>query len=107
MLVGEVRWATRSEGFSWKLSGGRSDSPAFVNTSKKRQVRRAIARRAAPVAGEAERCAFSMGRETRQAASGASSHRTSGTATAPEMPGRRMRATTSASGGRRPAAMRR
>ena len=41
MLVGEVRWAMRSAGCSWKLSGGRWLSAGPTKVSKNRQVRRA------------------------------------------------------------------
>ena len=46
VLVGEVRWATRPSGISWKLSGGSQWSSSPTNVSKKCQVLRAIRRRA-------------------------------------------------------------
>ena len=46
MLVGEVRWAIRPSGISWKLSGGSQWSASPTNVSKNSQVLRATRRRA-------------------------------------------------------------
>ena len=45
MFVGEVREAMAGAGYSWKLSGGSQLSWGPTNSAKKRQVRRADARR--------------------------------------------------------------
>ena len=45
-MVGEVRCATTGAGSSWKLSGGSMWSSGVTKVSKKRQVRRAVSRKA-------------------------------------------------------------
>ncbi len=45
MFVGEVREAMTGAGYSWKLSGGSQLSSGPTKSAKKRQVRRADARR--------------------------------------------------------------
>src|SRR6266446_4703389 len=82
MLVGDVRWATVGFGSSWKLSGGRKASSAPTKVSKKRQVRRAVERRAWRSEEERIRVVDGLGgRLTQRATIGESAHaRTNGAA---------------------------
>ena len=90
MFVGEVRWAMRGSGTSWKLSGGRPLSSGPAKVEKKRQVLRATPSRYSRSSGLSSISGGATGRLSQKARRGASSQRSRMGAATGSAAGRRL-----------------